>query len=168
MSQPSNGNTSTASDTQRASINSPVGAPIDAGAVQAKTQGQTIEDEVARDVDEEAKSPPSATSVSVTPAAEDHQSLDGGCGEPYPCRLQAVIDHTDWQPVLSALSFAMQTNVKTRVEWSGNQKGHKGYVQQNGQKESDPHCKIFYIGSNTGGYDKVTACQQAGGAITVK
>jgi surface antigen len=64
----------------------------------------------------------------------------------------------------------MQTNVKTQVKWSGNQKGHKGYVQQDGQETAEPHCKLFqitsFMGANTGS-DKVTACQKADGSINV-
>src|ERR1035438_6447014 len=80
---------------------------------------------------------PDVTEAATPPATEDQQPSNDGCGAPYPCRLQAIIDHTDWQPVLSALSFAMQANVKTQVKWIGNTHGHKGYVQQDRQQVSD-------------------------------
>jgi hypothetical protein len=132
--------------------------------------GQVISAGVAEEDTEQGKAP-DVTEAATPPTTENQQPSNDGCGAPYPCRLQAIIDHTDWQPVLSALSFAMQTNVKTQVKWSGNQMGHKGYVQQDGQGTATPNCKVFLISSSMEsdtGTDKVTACQQSGGAITIK
>jgi hypothetical protein len=119
--------------------------------------------------------PPSAPPTMIAPPAsshhERHETSSGReCGLPYPCRLQAIIDHADWPSVLSALTGAMPMAETPRREWSSRVNNHKGYVQQ----ESEPYrpvCKAFevvsYMGTTTG-KEKVTVCRQIDGEITVR
>ncbi len=108
----------------------------------------------------------------LTMGAGDAQAATESCGLPYPCRLQAIIDRSDWQPVMSAITAEMhRLSGENKENWSSPKNSHKGYVQLHTPKSSAPVCREFevvsFMGKDTG-KEKVTACQQADGTVTVK
>jgi hypothetical protein len=103
-------------------------------------------------------------------AEKQEQQDSTSCGALYPCRLKAIIDDSDWQAVLSALSFGMQTGSKTQIKWTAKINKHKGYVQADTASASDPHCRVFRIVSFMGvdtGNDSVTVCRKPDGSFAV-
>ena len=101
---------------------------------------------------------PTAKSATIPPPASNNT-----CGEPYPCQLDAIIDHNDWDAVQSAIALVTQMNISTKVKWTGKKNNHHGYVLKSGN--DNDQCKAFdvfsYMGSDTG-KASVTACQNNG------
>jgi hypothetical protein len=94
----------------------------------------------------------------------------GKPGKPLPCAMELTIMDSDLQYVLDALSTAMKKKGNSPINWSNIFNNHDGYVQDNGDSSSGPHCKHLTVvdrKDDFSGETTVKVCRKPGGVLAI-